>query len=355
MFRWLVEEQMSTNKIMYRLRDMGIPTPSGNAYWIKRTVQKILRNPAYCGKTYAFTVTYGEPKKRLKPDSKRANTGIIRKDRSEWLEIPNATPPIISEATFAAAQNQLSRNRELSSRNLKPSSQYLLRGHLRCRRCGRSLWALCKVKTRGSKRHSYPYYICPGNLKQVSPVKCGNPSISASKAEGPVWQQIRAVLSEPELVIREVLKRQEEAQDVSHLQRSFDRVETQLANRDKQKARAWKAFEITGDEEAFKSSIALLQKEVAGLEQEKLQLQQRIDAASRFKLDLDGVQRVCEAIRGNLQDLDFESKRLALDALNVTVWLDNGSLAIEGAIPTDVGSVESLTSGWHRPGQHRRS
>jgi len=349
MFRWLVEEQMSTNKIMYRLREMGAPTPSGNAYWIKRTVQKMIRNPAYCGKTYAFTVTYGEPKKRLKPDSKRAKTGIIRKDRTEWIEIPNATPPMISEATFVAAQEQLERNKDLSNRNVKPANQYLLRGHLRCRRCGRRLWAFRKVKTRGNRRYSYPYYTCPRNLKQVSPVKCGQSSISASKVEGPVWERIRAILSEPELVVREVLRSQEQSKDVSLLQRSLDRVEAQLANREKQKTRAWKAFEITGDEEAFKANIALLQKEVATLEQERHQLQQHIEANRGFKLDLKAVEGVCESIRGNLMELDFHGKRLALEALNVTVWLDDGALFIEGAIPASVGSVESPLSEWHRP------
>lgn len=353
MFRWLVDEQMSTNQIMYRLRSLNAPTPSRKGYWIKRTVGKILRNPAYCGKTYAFTVTYGEPKKRIKPDSKRVKTGIIRKPRNEWVEIPNATPVIISEATFEAAQRQLQKNRETSSRNVNPASRYLLRGHLYCRRCGRTLWAFPGIKTRGRKRYSYPYYICPGNLKQVSPVKCGNSRISASKVEAPVWEQIRAILDEPELVVGEVLRSQKESQDVSQLQRPLERVEAQLANRDKQKTRAWKAFEITGDEETFKANIALLQKEVATLDQERHQLQQRIEANHKFKLDLEDVHRVCELILGNLRDLDFESKRLALDALDVTVWLDDGNLAIEGAIPLSVGQIESPALEWHLPGQHQ--
>lgn len=355
MFRWLTEEQMSTNKIMYRLRSGNAPTPSGKGYWIKRTVGKILRNPAYCGRTYAFTITYGEPKKRIKHNSKRSKTGIIRKPRNEWVEIPNATPAIISEATFEAAQRQLQKNRKTSSRNVNPASQYLLRGHLRCRRCGRTLWAFPGIKTRGRKRYSYPYYICPGNLKQVSPVKCGNSRISASKVEAPVWEQIRAILDEPELVVGEVLRSQKESQDVSQLQRSLERVEAQLANRDKQKTRAWKAFEITGDEETFKTNIANLQKEATSLEQESNQLQQRIKAGRELQLDPEDVRRACDLIRGNLKDLDFESKRLALDALDVTVWLDDCNLAIDGAIPVSVGHIESPSSKWHLPGQHQEN
>lgn len=343
MFRWLVEEGLSINSITYRLRELGVPTPSGKGHWLRRTVQKMLRNPAYCGKTYAFTRTYGEPQYRMKPNTKRQKTGAIWKPKEEWLEIPNATPPIISEELFDVAQRQIQRNRELSLRNTK--NRYLLHGHIRCRWCGRSYWASFRTKTRGEHRHSYPYYRCSGNLNIVSPVKCGNRSVSASEIEGIVWEQIEALLADPELVMAEIQRRREEAKGVGSLERNLDRVEVQLANREKQKTRAWKAFELTGDEEAFKASIAQLKEEVAALQGEKLQLEKRIEASRQFELGVDDITRACELVRRNLKGLSFEDKRLALEALQVRVLIDRDNVAIEGAIPIPAEGIESLESG----------
>ena len=77
---------------------------------------EILKNRAYTGKTYAFTFIQGTNR---------------RKPQEEWIEIPDATPVIISEELFEAAQMQLKLNYQKAQRNTK--QQYLLRGHLCCR------------------------------------------------------------------------------------------------------------------------------------------------------------------------------------------------------------------------------
>ena len=58
MYFWLVNEGLSTNQILFRLRAHNAPTKSGKI-WNRRSVQSILTNPAYAGKTYAFTAAPG--------------------------------------------------------------------------------------------------------------------------------------------------------------------------------------------------------------------------------------------------------------------------------------------------------
>lgn len=253
MFRWLVEEGLSSNAITYRLRDLGVSTPSGKSFWSRRSVGNILKNPAYSGKTYAFTMTYDEPRHRIKPKVKQQKTGVIRRPKEEWLEIPRATPSIISEELYEATQQQLQRNKELSTRNAK--NQYLLRGHIFYRRCGRRYWA-CGRTAKRDYGYSYPYYGCSGNMKIVSPIKCGKRRLSSNVIEPLVWEQIEAILAKPELVMAEIQRRQQESSDVDSVERELDRMEAQLANREKQKTRTWKAFELTGDEETFKANIS---------------------------------------------------------------------------------------------------
>ena len=134
MYRWLVEEGLSIFGITRRLSASGVPSPTGADFWFRQTVYRILTNPAYIGKTYAFTHTYGEPHRRRKPDGKRRKTGVQWRPKEEWIEIPNATPPIISQELSDAAQKQLKRNKELLGRNAK--HQYLLSGYVFCSRCG---------------------------------------------------------------------------------------------------------------------------------------------------------------------------------------------------------------------------
>ena len=105
MFSWLVDECLSTNAITRRLRSLGVETPSGKGYWIRSTVGKILRNPAYYGRTYAFTVTYGEPQYRLKQDTKRKKSGKKCLPREKWIETCWAVISIaanVAEATGGA-------------------------------------------------------------------------------------------------------------------------------------------------------------------------------------------------------------------------------------------------------------
>ncbi len=237
------------------------------------------------------------------------------------------------------AQKQLCRNRELASRNAK--NEYLLRGHVSCRRCGRSYW--------GNVSHSHRYYGCSGNLKIVTPIKCDNRRISANILEEIVWEQVAKILAKPDLVMAEMKRRQQEAVEVTSIEQDLERVERQLANREDQKARTWKAFEITGDEKTFKASIAKLGEEVRALEEEKLRLEKRIEVCGQFKLDFRDIRRACNIVKRNLRGITFEDKRLALEALQVKVWVDGTAIAIEGAIP--MGDIRNTTSTGYAPRQ----
>ena len=351
MYRWLVEEGLSTYAITCRLRSLDVPTPSGKGYWLKSTVYNILTNPAYCGKTYAFTQTYGEPKYRLKADAKRKNSGRQWKPKEEWLEIPNATPAIISEELFQAAQKQLKRNRELSLRNAK--IQYLLHGHIYCSECGRSYWGAPGAKNRGDKHYYYPFYQCSSNFKMVSPVRCGSHRRNAKSLENLVWEQVEALLSKPEFLWDELQRQRQEEKEVNFLVSDLERLEAQLANREKQKQRAWKAFEITGDEEAFRRGIASLGKEIEALEEEKLSLEKRIEAIKQCQLDEEGIKKACELVSRNLKTLSFDEKRLALEALQIKVFIGDDSVIIKGAIPIPEHNVVSIPSRWHPPVLHQ--
>jgi len=350
-YQWLLEG-LSTDAITYRLRELGIPTPSGKGYWIRSTVLQILKNPAYCGKTYAFTRTYGMPKYRLKPDTKRKNTGIIWKPREQWVEIPHATPAIISEETFNTAQEKLVENRRLATRNKK--HEYLLGGHIYCARCGRAFWGAPGIKSRNGKHYEYPFYQCSGRLKKVTPVKCYNKQHNANKLEESVWAEVDKVLTHPESVVY-YLEHMQGENDPNILHGELDRLTGLIENRQKQKDRINKAFQITGDEATFRRDIAMVTKEIQELEREYLNLEVQLAQTSQLDLDIDNLQSACELVKHNLKSLSFEEKRFALRALKVKVLVDGDTVSMQGWIPPEVGQVVNIESGWHLPVPHQEN
>ncbi len=203
MYGWLVNEPISTNAITYRLRDLHAPTKHSQ-FWNRSSVIEILKNPAYTGKTYAFTFIQGTNR---------------RKPMDEWMEIPDATPAIIPEELFEAAQSQLKQNNDKSRRNTK--QQYLLRGHLYCRQCGR---AYC-----GHIDRVLRYYRCPGKNRITAPVnRCLNKNWRVDKLEALVWKEIEAVLDNPEFIVTAIEKQRSDANDIDTLEPELQLVEKQL-------------------------------------------------------------------------------------------------------------------------------
>ena len=104
--------------------------------------------------------------------------------QEDWIEIPDATPAIISQELFDAAQKQLQVNQDKSPRNCK--HEYLLRGHVRCRQCGRAYVGSIASDHNGNGMSSGAIAVL-GKLKMYAPVeRCHNKGWSARQA-GRLW------------------------------------------------------------------------------------------------------------------------------------------------------------------------
>jgi len=337
-FNWLLEEGLSINGITKRLRLSSHPPRESASTWGRSGVYAILTNPAYCGRTYVFRETRVKVEADGKPRGNRRKTIHQQRSKDEWIEIPNATPPIISEDVFNAAQERLQRNRDLAKRNTK--RDYLLRGLVKCRACGRNYVGTTHSNRSNGRVHQRSYYRC-GARDSISPVRCNNRRLRADYLDGAVWEQIESLLAKPEIILAEVQTKQEQTGDIGVLERNLERTMVQLANREKQKTRAWKAFEITGDEETFKQSIGQLRGEVEALQREESRLQHEIAANVQFTPDTQDVKKACETVRQNLNNLSLEDKRQAMDILQVKVWIDDSTVVIEGTIPVPEVSIAS--------------
>jgi site-specific DNA recombinase len=343
MFSWLVDEGLSAYQITYRLRAENVPTPSGKTFWIKSTVTNILHNEAYIGKTYAFTCSYTEPSYRRKLDTKRKLSHPVMKPKDQWLELPGFTPAIISKETYEAAQKQLKVNSNNSRRNTK--HEYLLRGHLRCRRCGYgySGSTIC-VYLADHSHYLKRAYRCVGSWKVLKPVNtCHNHNWGADHLESLVWEKIEHILANPETIIKEIENRRNDVQQLGALEVEVERTELQLKSlgHEQEKLLQWalKGF----PEETVISENKRINERRATLDKQKAELETQVKAGRESAVTLPHIERFVKLIQDKLSKLDFESKRMALDMLGIKVYLDGYNVEITGTVP--IGNVNE-TSGF---------
>jgi len=307
MFEWLVNQGLSTNQILFRLRSYNAPTKSGKI-WNRRTVQAILTNPCYAGKTYAFTTATG--KKRF------------TRPQEDWIEIPGVTPAIISQELFDAAQHQLQTNRENSQRNCK--HEYLLRGHVRCRRCGRVY-----VGEIADSR----YYKCAGRKKVYAPVeRCQNKGWNAEKLEDMVWAELERYLSKPELITSQLEAQREDSNQLSSFETELQQIERQLkaVDREQHQLLQWALKDFPAEQ--VEAENKRLNKAKETLKGQKTQLETQIKTCQDAAINIPKLEGFIELMQERISKVDIEGKRLALDMLGITVWVDGEYVEVTGTI-----------------------
>ncbi len=317
-YDWLVNEGLSTNAITYRLRALNAPTKSGKI-WNRRSVQAILINPSYTGRTFVFTTAKGGKQ--------------FTRPQEDWIEIEGVTSAIISQELFDAAQKQLQVNRDKSPRNCK--HEYLLRSHVKCRQCGRSY-----VGGTGSgglqygKRYIQRCYRCMGKLKMYAPVeRCQNKGWSANKLESMVWAKLEEYLSKPELIVSELEKQRQDASQSDVFEAELGRVERQLKELDREQKRLGQ-WDLKGfPEEMVVAENKRINLDRATLQAQKAELETQIKASRDAVISIPKLESFIERMQSRISALDFEGKRQVLDMLNITVWLDGHGVEITGVLP----------------------
>ena len=195
------QEGVSLRAITGQLNARQVPTRK-RSRWDPSTISKLLRNPAYIGRA-CFGKTAVGPRQQITRRRSRhgrrptGDTPNHDRPRSEWLEIP--VPPLISEATFALAQERLAANVHFARRRTKTPT--LLQGLLVCQQCGYSLYR---------RRRQYRCWGVDGYRHRNGPV-CTNRPVRQDQLDALVWAEVMRLLDDPTLVQVELDRRIEAA------------------------------------------------------------------------------------------------------------------------------------------------
>jgi site-specific DNA recombinase len=233
---------LSIGAITRLLNERGVPTRKRISRWERSTVWAILRNPAYKG-TACFGKTEIRPRQRVtRPLRTRGgvtnrNSANRERPRKEWISIP--VPAIISEETFALAQELLTANKtHAPRRTIQPS---ICQGMVSCSKCG---YALYRTSARTSARKIY-YYRCLGSdrWRYINGAVCNNRPIREELLDQVVWKEIVKLLENPRLIEEELDRRLVAAQKASPTKRRQESLQRDLARVHKSIERLMTAYQ----------------------------------------------------------------------------------------------------------------
>jgi site-specific DNA recombinase len=317
-FNWFAEGGYTLYEAVRQLNQERIPRPAGGK-WSENTIYRLLIHPAYHGVTYAF---------RYKCQLKSGKKSKIIRDMSEWIEIPGATPAIVSKEVYDSALKRLDINRHRSPVNRK--HQYLFAGgRLRCGTCGHSMTG--SVKKKSGK--PWLYYRCICNVKTNYYEKCSQSSISASKVESVVWDNLLSILDNPDMILENIRSRQ--TQDPATIEAEEFLLKNTINKYCDEENRLIELYvkkRIT--EVSFETLVEKVRENIIRQEKKLKELRTERESIERVTANTDKLPETARIFSKLLQAADYPLKVKALEALDIKVtYTPDKVIVIDGLLP----------------------
>ena len=325
-------EGQSIGAIARHLDGLGLPTRNQKARWERSVVWAMLRNPAYQGRACFGKTALAARQRITRP--LRLRGGLAARDstgherpRTEWIEIP--VPALVSEETFALAQEKLLRNKQNSPRRtIEPS---ILQGLVHCRQCG---YALYRSSTHSSARKIY-YYRCFGSdaYRHAGKAVCDQKPIRQDLLDQLVWDEILRLLEDPSIIQNELNRRLEAASESSPTKRRLETLNCELIRVRKSIERLLTAYQegLLPLDELRVRMPPLRQREQAMQAEHQAINNQTADRAAYLRL-AETLTAFLDRMRSNAQTLDVGQRQRIMRLLVKEVIVGKDLITIRHSI-----------------------
>jgi len=352
-FRYYTQEGLSINAIARRLNNMDIPTRSGKCLWERSTVWGMLRNPAYKGLASFGKTEQCDRQKVTRQLRQRGGysprcSASRQRPKEEWIQIP--VPAVVSEETFAMAEELLERNKRLSKRRTKEPT--LLQGLLVCKECG---YALYRSSTRTSKHKIY-YYRCIGsdNYRYAGGRVCSCSPIRQDYLDEVVWKQVVQLLENPDLIEKEINRRIEESAYSSITERRKEVLMKELTRVQKGIDKLLDAYQedIIPLAELRKRIPALRKRETA-IKKELQGIHMRLIDHHRLLTLTENMESFLRRLRESAETLNVPERQKVVRLVVKEVIVGSDKITIKHSIPIQgSGEGSNIQSYLLRKGSH---
>jgi site-specific DNA recombinase len=331
-FRWIALERCSIGAVCRQLKQQGVPSPRGKEFWDRTTVWGILRNCAYIGQAHFGKTRVGPLRPRLraqrgKPVQSRRSSSIYDTAADEQIAI--AVPALVDEAIFTAAAGQLAENRQRRRESLR-GGRYLLQGLLVCGKCGYAYYGkpLSRSACKGKSR-DYAYYRCVGSdaYRFGGQRLCANKQCRTDMLDRVVWEDVSALLADPERVRHEYEQRLRGSRRKRN--RPTDQLERLIAGVRRGISRLIDAYQDGHvDREEFEPRIRSAKQRLAKLEAEAKANSESDAEQQNLQAALDQLQSFAARIRDGLKDADWHLRREIMRALIQKVEIGEEAICV---------------------------
>jgi site-specific DNA recombinase len=333
-FQTYIEQTASINGITRMLNERQIPTRKGIARWERSTVWAMLRNPAYAGRA-CFGKTELRPRQRItRPLRQRQghatrNSANHERPHQDWIEIP--VPALVSEATFALAQEQLERNKHHSPRRtVEPS---LLQGMLVCEKCG---YALYRSSAQTTKQKLY-YYRCLGSdaYRYRNGAVCDNRPIRQDYLDSFVWTEMLRLLDDPALIQTELDRRMEAAKRADPLRKRGESLQREQVRIQKNIDRLVTAYqESLVTLEQLRQRMPDLRRQEQAVQSELVSLAEAAADQSKYLRLVETLGEFRGRLRARADSLIVGERQKILRLLVKEILVGKETITIRHSIPT---------------------
>ena len=308
----------SCHGISVELNQKGIPSFSGGI-WHPLTVRRILQNETYTGKT-VYRRTKAE--KIFDHRTGKQVRKVTTREEKDWIEIPDATPQIISRELYKKVQNILGD----PDRNIRRKiGTYRLSGRLKCLKCSTPMVGHAQA------RGKYRYYRCRKSYSGDSTGNCQSRYIRQSLLEKTVLYEISQVISNPEVIVSEIMRynsrngeREAEKESLKSKLNLMVEKESRLA-------------QLYIDGSISKEILDQKKNALARRKSELLEQQRIIENDSYHNIDMDELskkmQQVASRIKEWIEAADGETFDLLMNSLDVKVKASKQKVHITGSVP----------------------
>jgi len=299
--------------IVNELNADGIPTLQGKL-WAPPTVFHMLHRETYTGRT-----VYRQTKAIAvrDPRSGKRRRRIAVRDAEDWIEVPDATPAIITPEMFAAAQARFADPERL--RQGKHTGEYPLRGRLKCLQCGSSMVGQ-------TLKGRFRYYRCRRAFSGPRHDRCESRYVRGDAVEATILEEAASLLSRPDVVYAQLQKQTAAPASDSDGAAIQQRLDT-LA---KQRERILRLFQIGEVDEEY------VARESASIraEQERLRAARTPAPATETPLpERATLDQACDVVRAWLLSLGPAEVDLVAEALQLTITARTDEAEMSGLIP----------------------
>ena len=311
-FTWVGHERVSIQEVCRRLQQAEERTRTGKTTWDRTTVWGILKNPAYKGQAAFGKTKVGPMQPKLRPqrgDPAQPRRAVSTRDvpEEQWLYIP--VPPLVSEALFETVQTQLEENRQ-RARQRKRGARYLLQGLLVCAQCQYAYYgkAVSNKSAKGKKR-DYAYYRCIGTdaYRFGGERICDNLQVRTDKLDEWVWQEVCALLAEPQRLQQEYQRRLDkpgrDSEDLTTTQAQLSKVRQGLARLIDSYAEGFI------EKQEFEPRIKRLRQRLTELEDRDRQLRTELTQQAELRLVITQLEDFALKVKDGLAEADWLTKR----------------------------------------------